>query len=101
MNKVVETIARAGAKAVLAREPHGDSELTAFRLSVCQGCGDFYKEDQTCGLCGCFMDIKAELKTNINPRKRRLETTHCPAGKWNDKETANFYRAIDGKPLLQ
>jgi hypothetical protein len=85
------------------------------RLATCTDCPKRKIKnngDEVCTECGCFIDLKAPLKTNKNPKKlMRFEITHCPLGKWkyldnegvwheNDKEVANYFREIDGKPLL-
>lgn len=101
MGLINETL-KTGARFFLAVEEHNDKELTEFRLSVCQSCDQFDREDRTCTVCGCFMDIKAPLRTNKTAVfGGKIEETHCPLGRWNDKETANLYRALAGKPLLQ
>lgn len=45
------------------------------RLDTCQGCEHFNPTRRTCGLCGCFMDAKAWIKTDTE----RL----CPLDKWS------------------
>lgn len=47
------------------------------------------------------MDIKTKLEVYRNAKKLRNEITHCPLGKWGDKQIANIYRKIDGKELLK
>lgn len=86
---------------ILADEEHGNEELTKLRLNKCEGCSAFNPENRTCGVCGCFMDVKATLTTHKNPAAGlRIELTHCPNGKWGDVHIANLYRRMDGKPLL-
>lgn len=76
------------------------AELAEWRMSVCRACPDFKPKNQKCGVCGCYLEIKTACYTNRNPKKMRTEFTHCPNGKWNDKELANQYRALDGlEPL--
>ena len=31
------------------------------RISICESCCEFKTEDRKCGVCGCFMDVKASL----------------------------------------
>lgn len=78
-----------------------EPEVKAKRLAVCEGgCGFLNKVSRKCRSCGCYVDAKAGSKQNRNPTKLRFEITHCPKGKWDDKELANQYRIIDGlKPL--
>lgn len=78
-----------------------EPDVKADRLGVCDGgCGFLNKASRKCRACGCYVDAKAGSKENRNPEKLRYEITHCPRGKWKDKEIANLYRKIDGlKPL--
>lgn len=79
-----------------------DNEAIAeARMKTCEGCNRFDKENLTCGVCGCFMDIKTKLEVYRNAKKLRNEITHCPMGKWGDKQIANIYRKMDGKELLK
>ena len=77
-----------------------DTVLAGQRMSICEGCEKMKKGTRTCGVCNCFLDLKTKSQTNLNPLNGRIEITHCPLGKWGDVETANYYREIDGKPLL-
>jgi len=92
-------------KHLLAETLLTDKETTVNeatrRFEICKTCEHYDPENMTCGVCGCFMDIKTTLETNHNPLKLRTEKTHCPLGNWGDKEIANFYRALDKLPLLQ
>jgi len=45
--------------------------LADRRLAICRTCPNFRPRTARCGLCGCFMQIKA-----------RLRGSKCPAGKW-------------------
>lgn len=87
------------AENVIVREQVGEEEA-AMRFNVCLGCDRRDEKENTCKECGCFLDLKCGAKTNWNAKKLRTEITHCPLGKWNDKETANVYREMDGKELL-
>lgn len=85
-------------KAVLV-EKFIDDETAKKRINICEVCP--YKVDDECGVCGCFYELKAEMEYNKNPKKFfRLEKTHCPNGFWNDTETANHYRQLDGLDLI-
>jgi hypothetical protein len=44
------------------------------RLELCEACDDFNKSMRTCGNCGCFMDIKVNLKRS-----------KCPKNKWHEE----------------
>jgi hypothetical protein len=70
------------------------------RMSVCFKCENRDPENEKCKVCGCFLDLKTTTDINWNVKRNRQEVTHCPLGKWNDLETANEYRKIDGfEPL--
>lgn len=81
-----------------------DIDTAIKRSLICGGCNRNDKTDNqpygVCMDCGCFLDLKPKSKVNFNPKKMRHEITHCPNGFWNDKETANIYREMDGKELL-
>lgn len=97
----MKEILKGAAKVVLSDVEHNDYDLFQQRISTCEGCDKFNAEERTCGVCGCFMDIKAGLTTNRNPEKNlRIEFTHCPLGRWNDKHIANYYRLLDNISLL-
>lgn len=66
------------------------------RMNTCFKCENRNIENEKCNVCGCFLDLKTTTEINWNPKKNRQEVTHCPEGKWNDLETANKYREIDG-----
>lgn len=86
-----------GIELALKVEPLDNEELEQFRMETCKSCEHYNKDNDKCGVCGCFMEIKTGLKYNRNPKKLgRIEITHCPEGKWNDVRTANAYRKIDG-----
>ena len=57
-----------GLKALPA-EDIADGEVTALRLSVCQACEKL--NQGTCLACGCYVEIRAALKTG-----------KCPYSKW-------------------
>ncbi|MEP7197274.1 MAG: hypothetical protein ABI851_12200 [Saprospiraceae bacterium] len=86
---------------VLEVERLNDKGLEAERLATCEGCPMMDKINRQCKICTCFIDAKVGIKVNHNPLKLfRPEVTHCPLGKWNDKDLANHYRQIDGLKLL-
>lgn len=87
-------------------------EIARARMQVCAGCPR-QKADK-CTVCGCFIELKAPMDYNKNPKKGlRVEKTHCPLGKWpgiddttgepylTDKAITNYYRKIDGLPILK
>lgn len=48
--------------------PEGESER---RLSICRACPEFKPETSQCGVCTCYMNIKAHMATAA-----------CPLNKW-------------------
>ena len=100
--KAFRIVAKKGARAALSAGEHNDPALMLSRMNTCKKCPNFNAETVQCGVCGCFMDVKATLLRNRNPYEGgRVEVTHCPEGRWNDLEIANYYRAIDGKEPLK
>lgn len=77
-----------------------DGETADARFSVCLKCEHRDAEENKCLICTCFLDLKTQSRVNWRPSKNRNEITHCPLGRWNDKEIANEYRALDGLKLL-
>jgi len=78
-----------------------DEKTRAVRYGICKGCEKYDPEKDKCQVCGCFMEIKSGAKIHFNPAELRTEVTHCPLGKWFDKDLANEYRKIDRKPLIE
>jgi len=91
---------KSAVKFFLAVEELNDPVESKRRLSICRGCDQFRKDSQTCGVCGCYMDIKTGLKTNRDGVLGKIVKTHCPLGRWGDKETANKYRKLRDEPLI-
>ncbi len=50
---------------------HASDELATSRMSICQGCPEFFKASGQCKKCGCFMKAKT-----------KFEAAKCPIGKW-------------------
>jgi hypothetical protein len=99
-NKLLTQILKKGADVAFKVEPLNDPVLESFRMDTCMSCDLLDPADVSCTVCGCFMDVKTKHKISRNIKKLRVEVTHCPRGKWNDKEVANHYRQIDGlEPL--
>ena len=42
------------------------------RMDICNSCVHFIHKDNTCGICGCLMHIKA-----------KWQTSQCPKDKWD------------------
>lgn len=99
---MIDAIKKALASEFLTIEKTENIELIKTRMSICEGCPSFDKEKKKCLECGCFMEIKTTLLKHRNPKKKgRVEITHCPLGKWGDKEIANKYRIEDNKEILK
>ena len=66
-------------------------------MSACLTCKHRNEKKNKCKVCGCYLDLKTKAAENWNPKKLRIEITHCPLGKWNDLDVANEYRKLDGE----
>lgn len=97
--KLIDKILKLAAQKFIVDETV-DDETALQRMSVCLQCDKRDPVEQRCKVCGCYLEPKTGAKTNWNVKKTRHEITHCPLGKWDDLETANEYRKLDGKPLL-
>lgn len=95
-----QDVFKAAAEFVFVKEyvPEGVAEM---RMATCITCPDFQGKNKMCGVCGCFLEVKTKSLTNRSKKRPTGETTHCPLGKWGDKETANYYRSVDGLELLK
>lgn len=67
-----------------------DALTKQTRLSICKTCINYDPDAAKCKVCGCFLEAKAGMKININPKTGKTEVTHCPEGKWFDKEIAAY-----------
>lgn len=95
-----DEILKVAASTVLVVE-NVDDKTAAERMAICRACTPFFDPEQIrCKDCGCYLEVKTKCKTNRTPARPLGEVTHCPQGKWGDLETANFYRAQDGRDLL-
>lgn len=95
MQRVLELLAGA-----LFLIEHVEEPTRVMREARCEDCDFRDKQENRCKVCKCFLAVKQKSKENRNPQRLRNEVTHCPHGKWNDKDIANEYRQIDGLPLL-
>ena len=48
-----------------------DPDVRSYRLSICEGCELFNKQQRRCTSCGCFMDVKT-----------KIANVACPEEKW-------------------
>lgn len=98
---IVDEILKVAASKVLV-ESLVSEEITRFRMDTCLACPFLSTSDYRCKVCKCYVEVKSTAAVNFNPKKLRNEITHCPRGKWNDLETANEYRKIDGlEPITE
>lgn len=92
MSNMFKELLKKGIKHVLLVTELNDDELKEKRLATCKGCVMYDKIEETCIHCGCYVEIKAGMLVNRNPKKRmRTEITHCPEGKWGDKDISQYY----------
>jgi hypothetical protein len=78
-----------------------EQPVADMRWKTCWHCDQMDHSNKTCRTCGCYIEVKIWSKTSRSPARPMGELTHCPLGKWEDKEVANHYRAEDGKPPLE
>lgn len=93
--KLEHKIKKGLGKFFLAVEDLNDDELAEMRYNTCKACTKYIEETDQCGVCRCYMSVKTELKTNRDPELNgKIVETHCPLGKWNDKELADYYNSL-------
>lgn len=78
--KALAQLALGGYDSTTVDEPTYES-----RMQTCRNCPQFGGLNQ-CGVCGCFMNIKARLlfdpvETDKHPDKEK-QLTKCPIGNW-------------------
>ena len=59
------------AKSIVSGDDPINQEEIFNRISICNSCEFFIKEDGRCVKCGCFIKLKA-----------RMRSQNCPIGKW-------------------
>ena len=68
-------------------------EVKAGRLETCEACpsGKFIEPTRQCGVCGCFMQIKASLEFDPveSAKKAALTRTVCPLSHWPEYVSPN------------
>ena len=78
-----------------------DAATADMRWKTCWGCDQMEHSNKTCRICGCYIEMKIWSKSSRSLARPTGEITHCPLGKWEDKDLANHYRAEDGKEPLE
>ena len=65
---------------------HGAESVTKEefmrRTKICNECPHFIHKSNTCGICGCWMEVKAKWKTS-----------ECPKRKWGNEADSKFYKS--------
>ncbi len=69
-----------------------DAETIRWRTNICNSCPN--KVNDKCGICKCYIELKVETKVNRNKHGKK-EITHCPEGRWKDKEIQLFYSSLN------
>ncbi len=92
MSKAINSIERYIAEALITTGDDVSDDVMEWRLYVCRDCEHADWHSNKCTVCGCFLDLKAKSRVNWNLKKFRKEVTHCPLGKWNDADLAEFYK---------
>lgn len=78
-----------------------DAATADMRWKTCWNCDQMDHSNKTCRTCGCYIEVKIWSKNSRSPARPMGELTHCPLGKWEDKDIANHYRTLDGKAPLE
>lgn len=78
------------ARGLIVETPLNNPELTEWRRDQCLQCPNMDRKNIMCNICKCFLEEKTLAKTN-KLITGDIVVTHCPEGKWNDLEIANFY----------
>lgn len=76
-------------------------ETADARWKTCWQCDRMDREARKCRECGCLLQAKIWAKTSRSPARMMGEITHCPLGRWDDKDIANHYRREDGREPLE
>ena len=70
------------------------------RLDICKKCDHYFKPTGNCGICGCFMRIKASISVMECPKEYWLKTKEHEAPKEIPKhlikEVKQIYKDIKG-----
>lgn len=82
---------KALAKNIIVVDELTDQWLIDFRINTCMGCEKISENKETCTMCNCYVEVKAESLTNRVKKLREIQVTHCPLGKWGDEDIAREY----------
>ncbi len=109
-----ERYMKKGLGIILLDEELNDDKEFQRRWNICQSnvCGVYDEKKDKCRSCGCYMEIKANMKKHINIKALgRVEITHCPLAYWGEGlgeeerkqelEITNYYRKLDGKESIK
>lgn len=91
LNDIIARAKRLIAEQIIVESMVGD-DTARWRMSICTSCEHRDAHNNTCKLCGCFLDLKTKTAINYSTKRLRSEITHCPDGRWNDKQIADFYK---------
>lgn len=66
----LKAVRRVVVAAVTGSKVFVGEKLTAQRVDLCHRCPHFLPKTRQCGLCSCFVDVKAKLATEECPDHR-------------------------------
>jgi hypothetical protein len=83
---------------LVVKKKHLNIAVKQFREYRCRSC-PYFNENITCQKCSCLLDVKWTALTNRVTVMdiEQIELTHCPVGRWNDIDIAEFYNHIKKK----
>lgn len=91
----VEEVKKKGVELILIVEKldrEADAETIRFRKMQCDSCP--FRVNDKCGICKCYIELKVETKVNRNKYGKK-EITHCPEGRWKDKQIQLYYSSLN------
>ena len=93
IRELFNKVQKKGADWLFLDERLEDQELIEERRQTCYACPNYDAKNDKCKLCTCFVEIKTTMLKNKNIQKgMRVEITHCPDGRWNDADIAEYYK---------
>lgn len=90
---IIDEALKVAARKAFVREEVSE-EVFRTRYAICQRCEHFNEKDKSCGICGCYMEVKARARVHSTKKHPFGEVTHCPDGRWSeqDAELIEFYK---------